>query len=98
MSRLDPFSKNTGSASALLVALCTALCAGPVAAQSAMPAYKLTTFAKSTTTPYSQPDSLVQWHDSVLIGYQNLDNGNLTPIATGFGSTRGMIFVKPDSE
>jgi hypothetical protein len=23
----------------------------------------------------------------------NLDNGNLTPIATGFASTRGMIFV-----
>jgi hypothetical protein len=25
----------------------------------------------------------------------NLDNGVLTPIATGFGSVRGLVFVTP---
>jgi hypothetical protein len=30
-----------------------------------------------------------------LVGVLNLDNGALTPIATGFVSTRGMIFVRP---
>jgi hypothetical protein len=58
--------------SALLAAgaLSAALCAGPAAAQSAVPPYVLSTFA-SPTTAYSQPDSIVQWRDSVLIGYQN---------------------------
>ncbi|MBO0734208.1 MAG: hypothetical protein J2P49_07825, partial [Methylocapsa sp.] len=30
-----------------------------------------------------------------LAGQLNLDNGVLTPIATGFGSMRGVIFVPP---
>ena len=31
-----------------------------------------------------------------IVGVLNLDNGVLTPIATGFGSTRGMVFVSED--
>ncbi|MDP9122796.1 MAG: hypothetical protein M3O15_15735 [Acidobacteriota bacterium] len=30
-----------------------------------------------------------------IVGVLNLDNGALTPVATGFGSTRGMVFVSP---
>jgi len=51
-------------------ALCAALGAGPAAAQSVSPPYKLTAFAQGTTA-YKQPDSIVQWRNSVLIGYQN---------------------------
>lgn len=32
-----------------------------------------------------------------IVGVLNLDNGVLTPIATGFGSTRGMVFVSEPS-
>jgi len=40
--------------------------AGPVA----QPPYKLTEFARSANG-YSQPDSIVQWRDSVVVGFQN---------------------------
>jgi hypothetical protein len=40
-------------------------------------------------TAYSTSDT------AAIVGVLNLDNGLLTPIATGFGSTRGAIFVKP---
>lgn len=43
-------------------------------------------------TAYSASDTLG------IVGTLNLDNGVLTPIATGFGSMRGMAFVKPDSD
>jgi hypothetical protein len=33
--------------------------------------YSLSCFALSTDTPYSQPDSIVQWRDTILVGYQN---------------------------
>jgi hypothetical protein len=33
-----------------------------------------------------------------IVGVLNLDNGVLTPVATGFKSTRGMIFVAPDRD
>lgn len=39
-------------------------------------------------TAYSTSDT------AGIVGVLNLDNGVLTPIATGFSSTRGMIFVK----
>jgi hypothetical protein len=39
-------------------------------------------------TAYSSSDT------AGIVGVLNLDNGVLTPIATGFGSTRGMIFVR----
>jgi hypothetical protein len=32
-----------------------------------------------------------------VVGVLNLDNGVLAPIATGFGSTRGMVFVSEPS-
>jgi hypothetical protein len=38
-------------------------------------------------TAYSTSDT------AGIVGVLNLDNGVLTPIATGFGSTRGMVFV-----
>ena len=38
-------------------------------------------------TAYSTSDT------AGIVAVLNLDNGNLTPIAMGFGSTRGMIFV-----
>jgi hypothetical protein len=41
-------------------------------------------------TAYSTSDT------AGIVGVLNLDNGVLTPIATGFGSTRGMAFVSDD--
>jgi hypothetical protein len=41
-------------------------------------------------TAYSTSDT------AGIVGVLNLDNGMLTPIATGFGSTRGMVFVSDD--
>jgi hypothetical protein len=43
-------------------------------------------------TAYSTSDT------TGVVGVLNLDNGVLTPIATGFGSTRGLIFVRPSEE
>src|SRR6266403_4810766 len=37
---------------------------------AAQPPYKLSIFAKSANG-YSQPDSMVQWRDSVIVGFQN---------------------------
>jgi hypothetical protein len=42
-------------------------------------------------TAYSTSDT------AAIVGTLNLDNGVITPIATGFGSTRGLIFVKSTS-
>jgi hypothetical protein len=33
-----------------------------------------------------------------LVGTLNLDNGVVTPIVTGFGSARGLLFVAPDGD
>ena len=33
-----------------------------------------------------------------LVGTLNLDNGVVTPIVTGFGSARGLLFVTPDGD
>jgi hypothetical protein len=41
-------------------------------------------------TAYSTSDT------AGIVGVLNLDNGVLTPVATGFGSTRGMVFVSED--
>jgi hypothetical protein len=41
-------------------------------------------------TAYSTSDT------AGIVGVLNLDNGVLTPIATGFSSTRGMVFVSDD--
>ncbi|MGH6868963.1 MAG: hypothetical protein ACREDA_08880, partial [Methylocella sp.] len=40
-------------------------------------------------TAYSSSDT------AGIVGQLNLDNGVITPIATGFISTRGLIFVPP---
>jgi hypothetical protein len=72
MFRFDPSSDKIAAPGALLAAaaLCAMLGAGPAAAQSASSPYTLSTFATSTTA-YTQPDSIVQWNDSVLVGYEN---------------------------
>jgi hypothetical protein len=41
-------------------------------------------------TAYSTSDT------AGIVGVLNLDNGVLMPIATGFGSTRGVVFVSDD--
>jgi antitoxin component of MazEF toxin-antitoxin module len=46
----------------------------------------------SPGTPYSSSDT------AGIVGVLNLDNGFLTPVATGFGSTRGMVFVVPTEQ
>jgi hypothetical protein len=46
----------------------------------------------SPGTPYSSSDT------AGIVGVLNLDNGFLTPVATGFGSTRGMVFVVPTDQ
>jgi hypothetical protein len=43
-------------------------------------------------TAYSASDTLG------LVGTLNLDNGFVTPIVTGFGSARGLLFVAPDGD
>jgi hypothetical protein len=46
------------------------------------------TFGFEPGTAYSTSDT------AGIVGVLDPDNGNLKPIATGFSSTRGMIFVK----
>ena len=52
-----------------LVTAPSANAAGP----TAQPPYSLSVFAASVTGPtgYSQPDSIVQWRDSIFVGFQN---------------------------
>jgi hypothetical protein len=50
------------------------------------------TFGFEPGVAYSASDTLG------LVGTLNLDNGFVTPIVTGFGSARGMIFVAPDGD
>jgi hypothetical protein len=33
-----------------------------------------------------------------LVGTLNLDNGVVTPVVTGLGSARGLLFVAPDED
>jgi hypothetical protein len=50
------------------------------------------TFGFEPGTAYSASDTLG------LVGTLNLDNGVVTPIVTGFGSARGLLFVSPDGD
>jgi hypothetical protein len=50
------------------------------------------TFGFEPGTAYSASDILG------LVGTLNLDNGVVTPVVTGFGSARGLIFVSPDGD
>lgn len=58
------------AAAAFLV--CSLTGSRPAAAQGpvAQPPYQLSVFAKSANG-YSQPDSMVQWRNSVIVGFQN---------------------------
>src|ERR1700730_11911979 len=59
-----PFAA-AGLLSFLLLAGRPALAAGP----TAQPPYQLSIFAQSANG-YSQPDSIVQWRDSVIVGFR----------------------------
>jgi len=48
------------------------------------------TFGFEPGTAYSASDTLG------LLGTLNLDNGFVTPVVTGFGSPRGLLFVSPE--
>jgi hypothetical protein len=61
-----PFAAAGVLLSLLLPAGRPALAAGP----TAQPPYRLSIFAQSANG-YSQPDSIVQWRDSVIVGFQN---------------------------
>jgi hypothetical protein len=50
------------------------------------------TFGFEPGVAYSASDTLG------LVGTHNLDNGVVTPIVTGFGSARGLLFIAPDSD
>ena len=50
------------------------------------------TFGFEPGTAYSGSDTLG------LLGTLNLDNGVVTPVITGFGSVRGLLFVSPDGD
>jgi hypothetical protein len=50
------------------------------------------TFGFEPGVAYSASDTLG------LVGTLNLDNGVVTPVVTGFGSARGLIFVSPDGD
>jgi hypothetical protein len=50
------------------------------------------TFGFEPGTAYSTSDTLG------LLGTLNLDNGFITPIVTGFGSARGLLFVAADGD
>jgi hypothetical protein len=46
-----------------------------------------------------EPGTAYSASDTVgLLGTLNLDNGVVTPVITGFGSARGLIFVSPDGD
>lgn len=50
------------------------------------------TFGFEPGVAYSASDTLG------LVGTLNLDNGVVTPIVTGFGSARGLLFISPDGD
>jgi len=50
------------------------------------------TFGFEPGAAYSTSDTLG------LVGTLNLDNGVVTPVVTGFGSARGLLFVAPDGD
>ena len=50
------------------------------------------TFGFEPGVAYSASDTLG------LLGTLNLDNGVVTPIVTGFGSARGLLFISPDGD
>jgi hypothetical protein len=70
------FSVNlAGPLSTVAILLCALSLCSPVPAQSpsgpvAQPPYVLTVFATSTSA-YTQPDSIVQWRDRILVGFSN---------------------------
>jgi hypothetical protein len=72
MSQKKSYLSKAVLCSGALIALSTLFCMS-AAAQSVQAGYKLSTFATgvSGANGFSQPDSLVRWRNSILVGYQN---------------------------
>jgi len=71
MGHLKAFRNLTLFLAAGAFLLCSLAMAQAAAAQAvAQPPYKLSVFAKSQSG-YSQPDSIVQWRDNIIIGFGN---------------------------
>jgi hypothetical protein len=64
------FSRPLAAAAVLLSVLLCCRPAQAAAGVAAQPPYRLSVFAQSANG-YSQPDSIVQWRDSVIVGFQN---------------------------
>ena len=61
------------SAAGFFIGLVVTAQPGLAAGPTAQPPYALSVFAKSAAGPkgYSQPDSIVQWKNSIIVGFQN---------------------------
>jgi hypothetical protein len=70
MAASDLSRKLLAAVAPLAVTLCILSFAVVATAQVATPPYKLSVFAKAANGN-SQPDSIAQWRDSVLVGFQN---------------------------
>jgi hypothetical protein len=70
MAASDLSRKLLAAVAPLAVTLCILSFADVATAQVATPPYKLSVFAKAANGN-SQPDSIAQWRDSVLVGFQN---------------------------
>src|SRR6266852_6945311 len=58
------------SGAVLLGSLAAPVRAAAQTLPTAMPPYKVSVFAQNPAAT-SQPDSIVQWHDRVIVGFQN---------------------------
>jgi hypothetical protein len=70
---MNPGNRSRGLFAAVAsgaVSLCLLALAGDASAQVATPPYTVSVFVKATNGT-SQPDSIAQWRNSVLIGFQN---------------------------
>jgi hypothetical protein len=84
---------------AVALLLCSLFLSGPAEAQvvTAQPPYTISVFAKSANG-YSKPDSIVQWRNSVLVGYGNgvakdgSDGKYSTIVQYSLGGTRQRMF------
>lgn len=99
VGRLNITSSVTGPAGATITLDDTAFAPNPkafllVTDVNAGVVYRIDagTFGFEPGTAYSGSDTLG------LLGSLNLDNGFITPIITGFGSVRGLLFVVPDGD
>jgi hypothetical protein len=85
---------------AAVLLFCSLILSSPAEAQvvAAQPPYTISVFAKSANG-YSQPDSIVQWRNSVLVGYGNgvakdgSDGRSSTIVQYSLSGTRQRMFT-----